>query len=59
MENDLKTFEKKYNMETKKFFKYFEAGKLGDDIDFVEWSSFYKIHQRIPERKKYRRKMKQ
>lgn len=50
LENDLKVFEKKYRMETKKFFKDFEAGELGDDIDFVEWSSLYKIYQRITDR---------
>lgn len=38
-------------MGTKKFFQDFEAGKLGDSIDFVEWSSLYKIYQRILERK--------
>jgi len=50
LENDLKVFEKKYKMETKKFFEDFEKGELGDSIDFVEWSSLYKIYQRITER---------
>ena len=50
LENDLKVFEKKYKMDTNQFFKDFEAGKLGDSIDFVEWSSIYKIYQRISER---------
>ena len=51
LENDLKVFEKKYKMETTKFFEDFENGELGDSTDFVEWSSWYKIHQRVLERK--------
>lgn len=51
LEDDLEVFEKKYKMETKKFFEDFEKGELGDNIDFVEWSSLYKIYQRITERK--------
>ncbi len=51
LENELKVFEKKYKMETKKFFEDFEKGELGDSTDFVEWSSLYKIYQRITERK--------
>jgi hypothetical protein len=51
LENDLKLFEKKYKMDTNQLCRDFEAGKLGDSIDFVEWSSLYKIYQRITERK--------
>ena len=51
LENDLKVFEKKYKIDANQFFKDFEMGKLGDSIDFVEWSSLYKIYQRIVERK--------
>lgn len=51
LKNDLKVFEEKYKMETKKFFEDFEKGELGDRIDFVEWLSLYKIYQRISERK--------
>lgn len=38
-------------MDSLQFFKDFDAGKLGDSTDFVEWASLYKIHQRILERK--------
>jgi hypothetical protein len=37
-------------MDTKKFLEDFEKGELGDSIDLVEWSSLYKIYQRITER---------
>jgi hypothetical protein len=51
LENELEVFEKKYKMETKRFFEDFENGELGDSTDFVEWSSLYKIHQRMLEKK--------
>jgi hypothetical protein len=25
------------------FYQQFKAGKLGDEVDFVEWSAFYQM----------------
>lgn len=38
---DLEKFELKYNMSSEQFYNKFEAGELGDDGDFFEWSSIY------------------
>ncbi|MCU0645062.1 MAG: hypothetical protein MUC94_12470 [bacterium] len=51
LKKELSLFEAKYRMDSPHFLGDFEAGKLGDSIDFVEWSSLYKIHQRVLERK--------
>lgn len=51
LETELEQFDKKYNMTSPELFKAFEAGKLGDSMDFIEWSSLYKIYQRLLERK--------
>lgn len=51
LQKEFKRFETKYKMDTTTFFDDFEAGKLGDSTDFIEWSSLYKIYQRITERK--------
>jgi len=39
--NQLEMFENKYNLKSNDFIKKYESGILGDDIDFVEWSSTY------------------
>ncbi|QYX33626.1 hypothetical protein [Sphaerospermopsis torques-reginae] len=39
----LKIFETKYQMSSSKFYQEFQAGKLGDEIDFFEWSVFYEM----------------
>jgi len=50
---DLERFEKIYNMPSESFFKKFEAGSMGDEADYFEWSSMYEnmllFHKRIAE----------
>jgi hypothetical protein len=43
LEQSLKNFETKYKMSSSEFYQKFQAGKLGDDIDFFEWSVFYEM----------------
>ena len=49
-DRDLREFEQRYNMESSVFYQRFEAGELGDDIDFFEWSSLYELRQDIQEK---------
>lgn len=48
---ELKKFERSYKKESSTFFKEFKAGKLGDDMNFVEWSSLYQMHNRLLKKK--------
>jgi hypothetical protein len=48
---ELRRFERVYKMNSSDFFRDFMEGKLGDDMDFVEWSSFYQMRQRLIEEK--------
>ena len=41
IQKDLDEYEKKYNMSSMQFYEQFEAGKLGDDMDFIIWSGIY------------------
>ena len=41
----LREFESRYEMDSKKFYTRFEAGKLGDAMDFFEWAGLYELHQ--------------
>lgn len=44
-EQDLHQFEQRYGMESPVFYQRFEAGELGDTMDFFEWAGLYKLRQ--------------
>ncbi len=44
-EADLKEFEIRYEMPSHIFYRKFEAGTLGDAMDFFEWSGIYELWQ--------------
>ena len=46
----LSVFEKKYKMKNEEFFSMFESGKLGDNLDCMEWSSLLDMRERIKKR---------
>ena len=45
LEARLLAYEQKYNMTSAEFYQRFRSGELGDDMDFVEWSVFWDMHQ--------------
>lgn len=49
-ERDLREFEERYGMESTTFYRRFEAGELGDAMDFFEWSGLYELEQDILEK---------
>jgi len=46
-ERDLREFERRYGMESTRFYRRFEAGELGDAMDFFEWAGLYELRQDI------------
>ena len=46
-ERDLREFESRYAMESAAFYRRFEAGELGDAMDFFEWAGLYELRQDI------------
>ena len=44
-EQNLKEFESRYEMASKAFYERFEAGTLGDAMDFFEWAGLYELWQ--------------
>lgn len=46
-ERDLHEFEERYAMESATFYHRFEAGELGDDIDYFEWAGLYELRQDV------------
>jgi len=47
---DLREFERRYGMESAVFYRRFEAGELGDAMDFFEWAGLYELRQDILEK---------
>ena len=51
LNKELKKFERKYKKESSVFFDEFNKGRLGDDMDFIEWASLYQMRSRLIEKK--------
>ncbi|MBE7444828.1 MAG: hypothetical protein HS132_06120 [Planctomycetia bacterium] len=51
LDKELKTFERTYGMKSSVFFKKFSEGRLGDNMDFIEWSSLYQMYNGLLEKK--------
>ena len=51
LDKGLMAFERTYGMKSPVFFKKFSEGKLGDDMDFIEWSSLFQMYSRLLEKK--------
>ncbi|MBC7226365.1 MAG: hypothetical protein H5T61_03945 [Thermoflexales bacterium] len=47
LEKRLTAYEARYGMDSAEFYRRFQAGELGDDMDFVEWSVFYEMYQAL------------
>ena len=46
-DRDLAEFESRFGMRSKDFYVLFEAGKLGDAMDYFEWSGLWELRQRL------------
>ncbi len=44
---DLQEFERRYNMDSATFYNRFEAGELGDAMEFFEWAGLYELYQSL------------
>ena len=47
---DLRCFEEKHAMASEDFYRRFQAGKMGDDLDIMEWAAVYDIYLRTRRR---------
>lgn len=41
---ELRAFESQYGMASDEFFEKFNAGQIGDDIDFFDWNASYRMY---------------
>ena len=42
---DLQDFEMRYGMSSAEFYRKFELGELGDEMDFFEWAGLFELQQ--------------
>lgn len=46
-DRDLAQFEQQHGMSSHEFYRRFESGDLGDDMDYFEWSGLWELRQRL------------
>jgi len=44
MRTELSAFEKQYGISSMEFFEKFERGKLGDEMDWFDWSATWQMY---------------
>ncbi|MGC9400687.1 MAG: hypothetical protein ACP5HM_16365 [Anaerolineae bacterium] len=49
-DRDLRDFEQQYDMDSRLFYRRFEAGNLGDATDFFEWAGLWELRQDLLEK---------
>ena len=50
LEADLAEFEGRYNLSSPEFYRQFQAGQMGDDMDYVEWASLVQMAENLKKR---------
>jgi hypothetical protein len=50
LQQDLAEFEDQYGLSSAEFYARFQAGQMGDAIDFVEWASLHQMAERLRKR---------
>ena len=50
LEGDLSRFEQRYELSSDAFYTRFQAGEMGDAMDFVEWASLHQMAERLKQR---------
>lgn len=47
---DLAEFEQQYHLSSTEFYRQFQAGQIGDDMDYVEWASLVQMAENLKKR---------
>ncbi|ETX06126.1 hypothetical protein [Candidatus Entotheonella palauensis] len=50
LEADLAEFEHQYNLSSTEFYRQYQAGQMGDDMDYVEWASLVRMADNLKKR---------
>jgi hypothetical protein len=47
LERELIRYEQKYDMSSETFFQRYQAGEIGDAIEFVSWAGHYRFYRNL------------
>jgi hypothetical protein len=50
LEADLAELEQTYHLSSPEFYRQFQAGQMGDDMDYVEWASLVQMAENLKKR---------
>jgi hypothetical protein len=50
IESEIARFEEQHSLNSEEFYREYQAGRMGDSAEFVEWNVFCKMRQRIEAR---------
>jgi stress response protein YsnF len=50
LEADLAAFEQQYHLSSTEFYRQFQAGQTGDEMDYVEWASLVQMADNLKQR---------
>jgi len=50
LQDDLDEFEQKYQLSSTEFYQQFQAGQIGDAMDYVEWASLVQMTDNLTKR---------
>jgi len=50
LSTEIVEFEKRYNIKTDTFLQRYEAGELGDAMDFIEWASTFEMISNVKQK---------
>jgi len=50
LQQDLVGFEQQYHLSSDEFYRRFQTGQIGDDMDFVEWASLVQMVENLKKR---------
>jgi hypothetical protein len=50
LQADLADFERRYNLSSDEFYRRYQAGDMGDEMDFVEWASLVQMVHNLENR---------
>ena len=59
LEEEMRKFERKYNIRSEKFYESYQGGEIGDAMDFHEWFAICDMHRRSFEERKFLREAKE
>jgi len=47
LERELVRLEEKFSMPSDEFFRRYQAGEMGDDVEIIEWAGRFRLYQRL------------